>query len=173
MRSIKLLSAFILAGAAPLAAQGKGRGNDGIPPGHRPPAGMCRIWIDGVPPGHQPAPTDCQTAVARRPANARVIFGGEEDGRRSNRDECAITSAQQGTVLGIPIPSRRPDDEATRRCEDRRRDNDRDRTDRDRDRDRSERDRIERDDDRDDRDKQKPKKKSGKNGKGKDKRGGR
>jgi hypothetical protein len=51
--------------------------SDHIPPGQMPPAGMCRIWIDGVPPGQQPAPTDCQTAVATKPANARVIFGGD------------------------------------------------------------------------------------------------
>ena len=38
---------------------------------------MCRIWIDGVPPGQQPAPTDCQTAVATKPANARVIWGDQ------------------------------------------------------------------------------------------------
>ncbi|MEO5567142.1 MAG: hypothetical protein ABIR92_01535 [Gemmatimonadaceae bacterium] len=53
------------------------RKSDRIPPGQMPPAGMCRIWIDGVPPGRQPAPTDCQTAVATKPANARVIFGGD------------------------------------------------------------------------------------------------
>ena len=53
------------------------RKSDRIPPGQMPPAGMCRIWIDDVPPGRQPAPTDCQTAVATRPANARVIFGGD------------------------------------------------------------------------------------------------
>ena len=53
------------------------RKSDHIPPGQMPPAGMCRVWIDGVPPGQQPAPTDCQTAVATKPANARVIFGGD------------------------------------------------------------------------------------------------
>ena len=53
------------------------RSSDKIPPGHLPPAGMCRIWIDGVPPGRQPAPTDCQTAVATKPANARVIWGDQ------------------------------------------------------------------------------------------------
>jgi len=53
------------------------RNSDRIPPGHLPPAGMCRIWIDGVPPGQQPAPTDCQTAVATKPANARVIWGDQ------------------------------------------------------------------------------------------------
>ena len=53
------------------------RNSDRIPPGQLPPAGMCRIWIDGVPPGQQPAPTDCQTAVATKPANARVIWGDQ------------------------------------------------------------------------------------------------
>lgn len=53
------------------------RNSDKIPPGQLPPAGMCRIWIDGVPPGRQPAPTDCQTAVATKPANARVIWGDQ------------------------------------------------------------------------------------------------
>jgi hypothetical protein len=53
------------------------KNSDKIPPGQLPPAGMCRIWIDGVPPGRQPAPTDCQTAVATKPANARVIWGDQ------------------------------------------------------------------------------------------------
>ena len=61
--------------AAPASAQG--RATDGVPPGHRPPSGMCRIWIDGVPPGQQAAPTDCATAVRNRPANGRVLFGDE------------------------------------------------------------------------------------------------
>ncbi len=49
----------------------------GVPESHRPPAGMCRIWIDGVPPTHQPAPTDCATAIRKRPLNARVVFGND------------------------------------------------------------------------------------------------
>ncbi|HJR41726.1 MAG TPA: hypothetical protein VJ812_06510 [Gemmatimonadaceae bacterium] len=58
--------------ASPARAQS---GSDGVPEGFRPPRGMCRIWIDGVPAGRQPAPTDCPTAIKRRPANGRVIFG--------------------------------------------------------------------------------------------------
>jgi hypothetical protein len=57
-----------------LGAQVPGAGTT-VPDGYRPPPGMCRIWIEGVPPDRQPAPTDCATAVRRRPANARVIFG--------------------------------------------------------------------------------------------------
>ena len=54
-----------------------GQSLDDIPPGHRPPPGMCRVWIDGVPAGHQPAPTDCATAVRNRPSNGRVVYGDD------------------------------------------------------------------------------------------------
>ena len=46
-----------------------------VPPGQRPPRGMCRVWIDGLRAGRQPAPTDCATARANAPANSRVIYG--------------------------------------------------------------------------------------------------
>lgn len=79
-----LVTVAAFAAASPALAQSRRNdryayGNDRVPPGHRPPAGMCRVWIDGVPPGHQPAPTDCTTAVATRPANARVLFGDRND----------------------------------------------------------------------------------------------
>lgn len=70
------------------------RGASKVPPGHRPPAGMCRVWIDGVPPGHQPAVTDCRSAEvqAARIPNSRVIYGDRESfpgkgkGKVKNRD---------------------------------------------------------------------------------------
>lgn len=69
-------------------AQGRGRGNDdrrtiqGIPPGHMPPAGECRVWIDGRPAGQQPPPTDCRSAQvdASRTPYARVIYGDRRPG---------------------------------------------------------------------------------------------
>ncbi len=86
---VATLAAVALAGTA--QAQGRGQGSD-IPEGHKPPPGMCRIWIDGVPAGRQPAPTDCPTAIKRRPPNGRVIFGdqtqqtrGDDSSRRSER----------------------------------------------------------------------------------------
>ncbi len=74
-----IVALFALALAAPVSAQGRDRdkGSDDIPAGHRPPPGMCRVWVDGVPPGQQPAPTDCRTAIRNRPPNGRVIFGDD------------------------------------------------------------------------------------------------
>jgi hypothetical protein len=114
--SFVILTAAILAAATTAEAQGRGKGKGNsdskVPPGHRPPAGMCRIWINGVPPGRQPAPTDCQTAVRNQPPNSQIIWG---DNTRRGRDVY--------------------DDD--RRTRDRDYDRDRDRTDdRDRDRDR-------------------------------------
>jgi hypothetical protein len=84
MRKLELFAAAAaLAVATPLMAQG--RGHNKVPPGQRPPAGMCRIWIDGVPPGRQPAPTRCDVAARRLPPNARIIYGdGTQDYGRYN-----------------------------------------------------------------------------------------
>lgn len=54
-----------------------GRGGRGIPPGHMPAAGQCRVWFDDRPPGHQPRATSCRQA--QRDAyrhGGRVIVGG-------------------------------------------------------------------------------------------------
>ncbi len=57
--------------------RGNGVGRYGVPPGHMPPAGACRVWIEGRPPGHQPGVTSCREAQrdARR-YGGRVIYGG-------------------------------------------------------------------------------------------------
>lgn len=86
------------AAVTPLSAQGRS-GNQGVPPGQMPPAGMCRVWIDGVPPGRQPRATDCATARANVPGNGRVIYGNNR-GRGSNRDDCTY-SQTTNTVSDI------------------------------------------------------------------------
>ena len=102
MRKLEIIAAVAaLAVASPVMAQGRGRGNGGVPPGQRPAAGMCRIWIDGVPPGHQPAPTDCATAAARVPANGRIIYGdGTYDRRGSIYDRSGqVIYGRDGSVI--------------------------------------------------------------------------
>jgi hypothetical protein len=99
MRKVEIIAAIAaLAAASPVMAQGRGRGNGGVPPGQRPAAGMCRIWIDGVPPGHQPAPTDCATAAARVPRNGRIIYGdGTYD--RGTYDQRGQIYGQNGQIV--------------------------------------------------------------------------
>jgi hypothetical protein len=90
-------AAAVTLSAAPLSAQwGEifGRSSSqGIPRGHLPSRGMCRVWIDGVPPGHQPRQTDCRTAERQRPyyeqrygRRARVIYGERTNGRYDTRN---------------------------------------------------------------------------------------
>jgi hypothetical protein len=117
MRKIELMAVFAtLAIATPAMAQGRGRGNGGVPPGQRPAAGMCRIWIDGVPPGQQPAPTDCATAAARVPVNGRIVY--DQNGQvipRSSQD-CVQQIDRNGQVRTVcPYDDRRDDGVYSRR----------------------------------------------------------
>lgn len=98
MLKLIAVSLAFAAAAAPLSAQGRGQKANDIPPGMRPPAGMCRIWLDGVPPGQQPAPTDCATAVRNRPSNGRVIFGDDYvdgKGRKLKGDDKRTTAPRE------------------------------------------------------------------------------
>ena len=71
----------------PAFAQAQRSRSGDVPAEHRPPAGMCRIWIDGVPAGKQPAATDCKTAVRSVPSNGRVIFGAERPDSRGTQEK--------------------------------------------------------------------------------------
>lgn len=84
MNVVLAAAAAVTLSAAPLSAQWGifGRSSSGVPAGHMPSRGMCRVWIDGVAPGRQPRQTDCRTAERQRPyyeqrygRNARVIYG--------------------------------------------------------------------------------------------------
>lgn len=48
----------------------------GIPPGHLPQPGECRIWIPGAPPGQQPRPKSrpCAGILDDAPAGSWVIY---------------------------------------------------------------------------------------------------
>lgn len=46
----------------------------GIPPGHLPPPGRCRIWLPGKPPGHQQRPGSCASLQRRVPQGAWLVY---------------------------------------------------------------------------------------------------
>ena len=119
---IRFLLFLLLAMAAPLGAQnaraegGRDTANAGeVPDDHRPPPGMCRIWIDDVPAVRQPAPTDCSTAIRRRPPNARVVFGkqlqeaGEGRGRLLRTLPLVDESAGSTSTRRVPAVERDSD----------------------------------------------------------------
>lgn len=91
-------------------AQGRGRGS-GIPPGHVPAPGECRVWYEGRPPGQQPAPTDCRTAEARarRDRSARVIYGGEREGGYWEERDRGEWDRDDRRGRGRAVPRRSPD----------------------------------------------------------------
>jgi hypothetical protein len=72
----------------------------GIPPGHLPPPGMCRVWFPGRPPGHQPRATSCNEAMAHAPAGSWVLYRptrGKEVHAR------VIDSRRAGVVLSVRV----------------------------------------------------------------------
>ncbi len=85
--SLKLAAVLVAVSATAASAQGNGRNVNGVPPGMRPPAGMCRVWVNGVPPGQQSAVTDCATAQAQVRANSRVIYGSDRDRNRGDNGD--------------------------------------------------------------------------------------
>lgn len=111
MRAAGLLVVLLgLAMPPNAAAQGR-RDSQGIPPGHLPPPGECRVWYDGRPPGQQPPPTDCRTAehIARRDPYARVVYGDYRDGRGWERDRRRGRAVPRTPYPDYPpYPSRTP-----------------------------------------------------------------
>lgn len=101
----------LLAGSSVAEAQRVIAAKD-VPPGHRPPRGMCRVWIDGVPPGRQPAVTDCLTARARAPLNSRIIYGDLTPfpGQGKNRAARDCRYEERRSTLGDIIFGRRASD---------------------------------------------------------------
>ncbi|MEP7064601.1 MAG: hypothetical protein ABI889_01080 [Gemmatimonadota bacterium] len=112
MKHLAILLAGFAFSAATLHAQSAG---NGVPDTHRPPPGMCRIWIDGVPPSHQPAPTDCATAIRKRPLNARVIFGSDSPTGDRN---LAPAQTKESNLQAPNLPSREEQDRAAQQQRD-------------------------------------------------------
>jgi hypothetical protein len=99
---IGFVAAALIVGASAADGQRSVAAGD-VPPGQRPPRGMCRVWIDGVPPGRQPRPTTCTNAVATAPANSRVIWGDNTPfpGRARGRFDRECTFERTSTIAGV------------------------------------------------------------------------
>jgi hypothetical protein len=124
MRSAAMTLALIGLVAAPLGGQGRGGRygdrTEGIPPGHLPPPGECRVWYDGRPAGQQPPPTSCREAEreASRDRYARVIYGGNLDARNDawrdrdaeRRDRDRPRAVPRHDPSGYPYPERYPNE---------------------------------------------------------------
>ena len=65
---------------APAKNQGKSSASKlGIPPGHLPPPGQCRVWIPGEPPGHQAKARSCANIERSAPAGSWIVYRPTED----------------------------------------------------------------------------------------------
>lgn len=51
----------------------------GIPPGHLPPRGYCRVWVPGTPPGHQARPARCEGIERQAPPGSWIIYRPTRD----------------------------------------------------------------------------------------------
>lgn len=80
---------------------GEARGKPlGIPRGHLPPPGKCRVWFPGRPPGRQPRAESCSAAMANAPAGSWVLY------RPSRGDEVharVIDSRRSGVVVSVRV----------------------------------------------------------------------
>jgi hypothetical protein len=84
---------------AHVTADGPARGPrhlNGVPPGHYPKPGQCRLWVPGRPPGRQPAPTACANLRGRVPPGAFILYGGKA--WDADYDWVARAAREQGAV---------------------------------------------------------------------------
>jgi hypothetical protein len=51
----------------------------GIPPGHLPQPGLCRVWVPGKPPGHQAKARSCSNIERSAPAGSWIVERPSKD----------------------------------------------------------------------------------------------
>jgi hypothetical protein len=68
----------VAAAKAPHAVQGP-VASLGVPPGHYPPLGKCRVWMPGTPPGQQEPPCSCFSLMLEVPVGAWVLYRPSSD----------------------------------------------------------------------------------------------
>ncbi len=106
LRRMRILAAipllFLLACAPVLAYPGGGYAQAlGIPPGHLPPPGECRIWYPGSPPGQQPPPGHCDNLAGQVPPGAWLVHRPRKD--RQLARVSVYHAQRRGSVVTIRL----------------------------------------------------------------------
>lgn len=87
---------------APVPSQVSGKAARlGIPPGHLPPPGTCRVWYPGRPPGRQPEPSSCDAAERAAPAGSWIVYRPGSDRKVVHVRE--IDRRRAGVVVRVRI----------------------------------------------------------------------
>lgn len=73
----------------------------GVPPGHLPPPGQCRIWVPGRPPGHQPPPGRCSVLASQVPAGAWLLYRPTRD--RHHVEVTVYDAVRPSVVVAVAI----------------------------------------------------------------------
>ena len=75
----------------------------GVPPGHLPRPGECRVWIPGTPPGRQPGARSrsCDGIAALAPAGSWIIYRPTRD--RKFVHVRVVDARRAGVVIRIRI----------------------------------------------------------------------
>jgi hypothetical protein len=73
----------------------------GIPPGHLPPPGKCRLWYPDRPPGHQPPPERCEYLRYHVPIGAWLVHRPKH--KPKYVDVSVYDAYQPGIVISIGL----------------------------------------------------------------------
>ncbi len=89
----------IVAGGPPASPSRSTAATLGIPPGHLPPPGQCRVWIPGRSPGHQRPPGSCSALAREVPAGGWLVYRPSKD--RKHVKVSLYHSKRPGVVVMI------------------------------------------------------------------------